>query len=371
MKTGAIAILVCAAAVLLGLFLMREHQPAREVVNVDELKDARTEHGVRSEMLAAQIRSLEERNAALEAERNALTRNIAEMKRRIAAAGTAEETLATPASTAPDETAASADAAAVAEAPAGELADEAAEEPGKAAEAGSFGRMLSGMMKDPKMKEMMRSQQEMGITMMYGDLVTELGLSEEDGAALKKLLIDRQMSVMELSITLMDTTADEAEREEAPAKIKTETEKYEEQIKAFLGEDRFAQYETYNKSLQERMTLGQFKRQTQYLDTALSDLQYTQMMDAMKEEREAFSFTRNLGNNREFDPSVFQEKVMETYFREKEQLDGRILTRASGILTPAQYDAFKTFQTNQRATQKMSMEMAKKMFPEKKDAQEE
>ena len=371
MKTWVVVAVSCAAAAFLGVFLAREHQFTQGLKKIDELKETHREQQVAGEMRQAQLRSLEKQNAELMAERNALKRDIAELKGKIRAAGgdTGAETggsFEPPA--VPDEAGeAVTGAVAVADTPASEPVGEPGEEAAKPAQAGSFGQMLKGMLKDPKTKGMMRSQQEMQITMMYGDLVTELGLSEEDGAALTKLLVDRQMAVMELSIPLMDATADEAERDEASAKVKAETGRYEDLIKAFLGAERAAKYDAYHKTLSERITLGQFKRQTQNLDTALSDHQFTQMMEAMKEEREAFTFTRDVGQNRDFDPSVFEKAVLDTYFKEKEQLDGRIVTRASGILTPEQLDAFKTFQANQRAMQKMSMEMARNMFVQKKD----
>ena len=59
--------------------------------------------------------------------------------------------------------------------------------------------MLSKMMKDPAMKQMLRQQQTAMVDMMYGPMFKELGLSAEDADKLKELLLDRQMNSLAAS----------------------------------------------------------------------------------------------------------------------------------------------------------------------------
>ena len=64
-------------------------------------------------------------------------------------------------------------------------------------EPGLFGKGMSGifsrMMKDPSMKDLMRTQQKSMLNMMYGSMAKDLSLTTEQSEKLMELLLDQQL----------------------------------------------------------------------------------------------------------------------------------------------------------------------------------
>src|SRR5829696_462800 len=128
---------------------------------------------------------------------------------------------------------------------------------------GAFGKgmgdMLGKMMKDPAMREMLREQQKVMVNMMYGGLFKDLKLSPEEKDKLKELLTDAQMKNVEAAQGMFGNTegaTEDTTKQIADAKKQTDAE-----IKALLGDERFAQYQEYQKNVGERMQMDQFKNQ--------------------------------------------------------------------------------------------------------------
>ncbi len=232
-----------------------------------------------------------------------------------------------------------------------------------------FGKALGQMMKDPEMKRMIREQQKVVLDMTYGGLFEELGLSEEEIDTFKDLLLDKQMSGMELGMSLMEGDIDELQRQEIGEKIKQEQEKVDSEIKEFLGHDGFAIYEEYSKTIGERMMVDQFKRQPAISDNPLEAWQEDELIQAMVEERKTFQFTTDFEDPNNMNSGRFPKEQMDTYLREKEELDGRIFERAHAILTPEQLEAFKATQTQQLKLMEMGMRMATEMFGSEKEGE--
>ena len=239
---------------------------------------------------------------------------------------------------------------------------------------GIFGDLLSKMLEDPGMKKMMRQQQVVMLDMMYGPLFKELGLSPEEIDKFKELLIDAQMGGIEGAGLFLGGDADPAQREEAIKSMAERRQADEEQLKAFLGEERFAQYKEYQESLGERMALNQFEQQLSGGQNALTEGQSGQLLDIMKEEsRGASSIFRN-------DPSalpdpaqleaMFSEEKMTKHFEEQEELNRRILERAKAVLTPEQLESLTSFQNSQLQMQRFGMTMAIQFMGGKKSEED-
>src|SRR5580704_6510791 len=89
------------------------------------------------------------------------------------------------------------------------------------------------MMKSPQMKEMMRAQQKMAIDGMYGSLSKYLNLSTNDMAALKELLLQRQMALMDAGMSMMSGSG--ADPKQAAANAQSVKADYDKQIQDLLG----------------------------------------------------------------------------------------------------------------------------------------
>jgi hypothetical protein len=237
------------------------------------------------------------------------------------------------------------------------------------AKTNNLGSMISGLLKDPKMKEMIKNQQKLYIGPMvdksYSALFQKLNLTPDQSATLKDLLEKKMMVGADVGTSMLDSSLDAAKRKELTNQIKTETEAFDTQIKEFLGSENYQAFQSYEKTVPDRMTLGQFNDQLTAGGTPMTSIQQDQLIQAMNEERSGFKWTVDLSqqNSAAKDlSSAFTEDNINRYVQEKERFDQQFLQRAQNILAPDQMKAFQDFQKGQLIMQKTSMQMAAKMF---------
>jgi hypothetical protein len=223
-------------------------------------------------------------------------------------------------------------------------------------------KSLQKMMKDPAMKEMLRSQQKATVNMMYGSLMKDLNLSAEEKDKFVELMSENQSSALDNSEALFDT--DPASRTNAVEALKEREKKLEQDLRAILGDERFAQYADYKGGLGERMQLNQFKQQSADTEWALNDDQTKQLLQLMKEER-----TRQpaVAANDPSEPvknleMMMSEEAMERQLQSQHDLNQRVLERSRQILSEQQVTQLATFQEQQMNMQRMGLRMARQMF---------
>jgi hypothetical protein len=231
---------------------------------------------------------------------------------------------------------------------------------------------FAAMFKDPKMKELIKSQQKafMGpmLDKQYAALFQQLNLTPDQTAQLKDLLQNKMLASADAGMSLLDGSADATQRVELAKQIKSQTDDYDAQIKQFLGDDNYQAFQAYEKTTPDRMTVSQFSDQLSGNTTPLSPEQQQQLMQAMSEERNGFKWTTDYNNknpaNGDF-ASMFTDDKISQFAQEKERLDQQILARARQILTPEQITAFEQFQIAQSKMQMAGMKMAAQMFAPK------
>ena len=221
------------------------------------------------------------------------------------------------------------------------------------------------MFKDPEMKKVMRTQQSMGIRMMYGELSTELGLSPGDADALNELLTDRQLAMSEKGMEMMSGGADEKKMQEFAEATKKSREEYDKELADMLGEDGLKKFQDYERTMADRVMLRQYQDQFASRGTPLQEDQRKQLLGIMTEERTKAPASP-------FDPAsrdvagqmkaIQSEEVMEKQFEQQQQINSRVLTRASQILSPEQVNSLRTSQDQMLEMQKMGMKMSRQMF---------
>lgn len=235
---------------------------------------------------------------------------------------------------------------------------------GKPGEAGSdkasdakegMGSMLSKMMENPQMREMIKGQQKVAMQMIYGPMLNEMNLAPDVKEKLNEMLLDNQMKNIERGTALMKDGVDKVAAGKLLADQKLE---FDGQVRTLLGDAQFAQYEDYNKSIPDRMAMTQLKSQMTG-DNALSEQQNQFLLQVMREERLSV-----MGDKPKVDDwkAISSAEGMDKFFSQQEELNGRVLQRVQSVLTPEQYQSFAAFQTNQLSMQKMSVKMAQTMF---------
>ena len=231
----------------------------------------------------------------------------------------------------------------------------------------NMGKALSKMMSDPAMKEMMRSQQKSMIETMYGRLFKEMNLTPEERQKFSELLLDQQTKAMEAGMGLFE----EGGLTNVTQSVQAQQKESEEQLKALLGEERFTQYQEYQKTVGDRMQLDQLRRQMETAGTPVQDEQLQQLLALTKEERERVPapFPQDAQGAAANMERMVSGEFMEKQMAWQEEINRRVLERATTVLTPDQLKAYEQFQTQQINMQKLGLKMMKGMFGGQKPQQ--
>jgi hypothetical protein len=236
----------------------------------------------------------------------------------------------------------------------------------------NFGPTIAKMLENPEMKKMIAAQQRAMMDMMYGPLFKELGLSPEETDRFKEMLLAVQMKGVEQAGSLFGGKADAKEKAELAKSLSDATKQSEDEIKAFLGDARYAQYEDYKETIGERMQLNQLTQQLASGQNALTADQQGQMLNIMKEERKAmandFASLGWAGSQPSNPADALSEEKMNQIMDLQKNLGQRVYERARSVLQPEQLSAFGTFQSNQLSMQRLGIKMFQGMMGGGKEA---
>src|ERR1035437_7515936 len=230
---------------------------------------------------------------------------------------------------------------------------------------GGFGKMLSKMMEDPDTRKFIHDQQRMMMDQMYAPLVKQMGLTPDEATKFKDLLADNTMKGAEAA-TSMFGGGSSTNRTEALSALTANQKSMDEQIKTFLGDDRYAQYKDYQETVGERTLLNQFKLQAGS-DYNLNDQQTEAMLSFMKEEQKSVAASTGLPlGDTDKDPAKLQSLLsgnkVDELIAAQDTVGQRVYERARTILSPDQLDTWGKYQTNRMQMMRVGMNMAKKMF---------
>ena len=234
-----------------------------------------------------------------------------------------------------------------------------------------FGQMLSKMMQDPDTRKFIREQQRMMMDQMYAPLVKRLGLTPEEAAQFKGMMADNAVSAAEKATSMFGSSGS-TNRAETLTSLTADQKSFDEQVKAFLGEDRYAQYKDYQETMGERAMLNQFKQQAGS-DYNLTDPQAEALLTFMKEEKKNAAAATDLplgkpGQDAATLQALMSDDKTEQMLKAQESVNQRVYERARTILSPDQLNTFGQFQTNQMQMMRMGMGMVKTMFGPDKPA---
>jgi len=229
---------------------------------------------------------------------------------------------------------------------------------------------MAAMFKDPKMRDMIKSQQKafMGpvIDKQYSDLYKQMNMTPEQTATFKDLLQKKMLAGADAGFSMLDDSLDASQRADLAKQVKSQTDDFDNQIKDFLGDQNYQSFQSYEKTVPDRMSIGQFNDQFAGTPNALSGDQQNQLVQAMSEARNNFQWTsglnqQNPGANGDMATLLAADNI-DRFVAERTQFDDQFLARAQQILSPAQLTAFKDFQVTQRNMQVTGLKMAGQMF---------
>lgn len=129
----------------------------------------------------------------------------------------------------------------------------------------------------PAMRKMMRAQLRANNKRMYGDLVTEMGLTEEDANKFYDLLTEQQSANFGSMRGL--------EPDEARVKLQQARQQSENAIENLLGADKVATYKEYQETMGVRAEVDMIARQLEAMENSLTANQRKQLVTALIEEQ--------------------------------------------------------------------------------------
>jgi len=230
---------------------------------------------------------------------------------------------------------------------------------------GGLGKMISKMLQDPDTRKFVREQQRMMMDQMYAPLIKKLGLTPDEATQFKSMLADNAMKAAD-SATSMFGGLGSSNQTQAVSTLAASQKSFDEQVQAFLGDDRYAQYKDYQETVGERTLLNQFKQQAGS-DFNLNDQQTEALLTFMKEEQKSVASTTGLPlGQTDNDPaklqSLFSDGKVDELLQAQETVGQRVYDRARTILSPDQLDTLGRYQTNRMQMMRMGMNMMRTMF---------
>jgi hypothetical protein len=230
---------------------------------------------------------------------------------------------------------------------------------------------IAQMFKTPEMRDLIKNQQKIALSGLvdknYGDFFSSLGLTSEKSAALKDLILKKSLIGAQMGVSLMGDI-DSEKRQELIKQSKVDTDEVDKQIKEFLGQENYPQFETYEKTIPDRMMVNMFKEQQASGAGALSPEQESRLLQALGDERQNFKFSTDFSDRSKLsaDPtSFFTDEKISKFQEESAQLQDRYVARANNILAPEQLEPFQKFLVGQREMQSAGMKMAMQLFGQK------
>jgi hypothetical protein len=222
---------------------------------------------------------------------------------------------------------------------------------------------LASMMKNPGMRDMVRAQQKAMLTRQYDSFLRYLSARPpEQVEALKQLLEDRQMALVDSGLAMMGGSADERKKAMEDAKsVKTD---YDKKIADLLGPQDYEVFKQYEATQGERMQVQMFKDSLSS-DVALSAQQENDLILAMAEETKAVPASSLLKKGNNTDPSQMTEENINEALKQLDLIQQRYADRAKAILTPAQMEQFTKWQEQWKTMSAAGLKMAAAMFGNK------
>ena len=202
------------------------------------------------------------------------------------------------------------------------------------------------LLAQPEMKEMVRNQQKVMAQQIYRDFFKQASFSPEEKEKFMKLIEEKNMQDF-----------DEMQKVMGGQKEAIATEfSGEAKLKELLGESRYTQYETYQKTVGERMVVNGYSDQMASSEAPLQPYQREQLTQILIEEYK-HNPLNEMSDNEAFNVMSQSAKTRDDYFSAQKKLNEQILIRAQTVLNPNQLESFKQYQNNMLMMAETSMKM--------------
>lgn len=222
---------------------------------------------------------------------------------------------------------------------------------------------VSTMMTNPVMKQMVREQSKIQLAMQYDRLFKFFDKPESTIDALKEILMDRQMALMDSSMAFMSGNATPEERKQKAKELQTVNELYDQRIEQLLGSADYDAFKQYEATQPERIQVEMFKNSMASSGEPLTDQQEYDLVNAMYQVRTNSPDIQAIYRQDTLpDPSQFTETNMNRMLTYMDSVQSQYIATASKILSSSQMRQFQTFAAQQREMNAMGIKFAAQMI---------
>ena len=221
------------------------------------------------------------------------------------------------------------------------------------------------MLSDPTYKKMLRDSLKRTLDKNYDPLYKLLELSPEEFDEFKGILVDQMMEAQDMGASILEASFDD-EKEEIIERQEEISNRYNNNIREFLGEEKYSTYQNYSNRLSERTYLNNFMESVSP-ENRINDEKVENLINAMYEARKSVQAEMGpAGEDIRFPSDLTEEKIA----RQTERL-ARVHEEyaevSRDILPPEQVEQFKTFLNRQREMTESSLKMTSQLYGGKTD----
>ena len=222
---------------------------------------------------------------------------------------------------------------------------------------------LSGMKANPEMWQTLRTQQKMGMTMIYKEFAKRLDLAPEQAGKLNDMLADNVMENIDHITEVLRDAKTPAQME--PVFAGQEAAMLAK-VKELLGPDGYAQYQEYTRNLVSYLTAEQFKGMLTGEQDA-KDGKSKQLYQLMQEETQRALSSAGLPPDYQTMPilnfrNIASEESAEANLKLLDGVYERVAARAGPFLSPEELEKFGGFRTSAITGNRMSLAMNRKLM---------
>jgi hypothetical protein len=215
---------------------------------------------------------------------------------------------------------------------------------------GDMVNRFTNLMDSPEAQRLMGIQQKAALDARYSSLFKSLHLTPEQLDKFKSLLVEKQNAVMDVMAAARAQGLNPRDNRDQIAQLIQGTQaEVDSTIRSTLGEDAYSQYQTYEKTLPQRNTVGQLQARLSYTDQPLTTQQSEQMVSLLA--------SNTTGGNRPTGGGVAARLGGMANAGGTAAITDTAVNQAQTVLTAPQLQALQQLQQEQQAQAKLGQLM--------------
>jgi hypothetical protein len=224
------------------------------------------------------------------------------------------------------------------------------------------------MLQDPEYRELMRSQQKMGLKHMYGDMESMLGLSREEAQRVLDVLAEQQLRSMEQQRPFLPpadgSPPDQAAMREQQRYFAELKRKNDAELAAALG-PKYSEWQDYQQNTWSRSQVMRLRESLAGSDEPLRQDQLKPLVQAIAREQQQMQMSsmRAQYPSGSAGPEA-QLRMQEEWLERTAQSHERIRNAVSSLLTPSQLQQLQEQQDQERKMQELNLRMQRARLAE-------